>query len=87
MNKINSLLKENKLSEAIVLLSQAIEAQPLNAEALFLRGKVYWKLGQRAKAVNDYAAAADIDPNSPAVQALEQAKDIERFFNPDLLNP
>lgn len=87
MDQIDKLLKDNKLDEALVLLDRIIENAPDDAEALFTRGKIYWRLGQRSKATSDYAAAASIDPESPAVQALEQARDIENFFNPDLLNP
>lgn len=52
-----------------------------------MRGKLYWKLGNRAAATSSYAAAAELDPDSPAAAALEQARTIEAFFNPDLLNP
>ncbi len=87
MDRIDRYIKENKLDEAMVLLNDILAADPDNAEALFRRGKIYWRLGKRAKATSDYAAAAAADPDSPAVQALEQARDIENFFNPDLLNP
>ena len=56
-------------------------------EALFLRGKIHWRLGNRSRATSDYAAAAAADPDSPAAEALEQARAVEDFFNPDLLNP
>lgn len=87
MDQIDSLLKDNKLDEALVLLDSILEANPTDAEALFARGKIYWRMGLRSKATSDYAAAAAYDPESPAVQALQQARDIENFFNPDLLNP
>lgn len=57
------------------------------AEAYFMRGRLHWKLGARARAMADYAHAADLDPDSGAVRALEMARDIEAFFNPDMLNP
>lgn len=87
MDHIDSILKDNAPEDAIVLLSEIIESDPENSAALFARGKLYWKSGQRAKATSDYAAAAALDPQSPASMALEQARDIENFFNPDLLNP
>lgn len=87
MTEIQRILKESKPEEAIDLLDRHIAANPDDAEAMFQRGKLYWRLGNRSKATSDYAAAAAIDPQSPAVMALEQARDIENFFNPDLLNP
>lgn len=84
---LNLLIKENKIREAIVLLTEHIVSSPDDAALLFERGKLYWRLGERAKATSDYAAAAAIQPDGPAVQALENARDIESFFNPDLLNP
>lgn len=87
MDQIDRLIKEYKLTEALERLNTAIATDPSDPEALFKRGKVLWRMGERSKATSDYAAAAAIDPDSPAVQALEQARDIENFFNPDLLNP
>ena len=87
MNKIDNLISENKLNEAIVLLTEHLIDYPEDGEALFQRGKLYWRLGERAKATSDNAAAALIDPESPAAQALENARDIEEFFNHDLMNP
>ncbi len=37
--------------------------------------------------MTDYAYASELDPSSPAIKALEQARDIAGFFNPDLYNP
>ncbi len=71
----------------MVLLDEFIAANPDHAEALFLRGKVWWRMGERSRATSDYAASAAIDPAGPAAKALEQARDIADFFNPDLLNP
>lgn len=87
MNRIDNILKENTPERALVLLSQIIDAEPADAEALFARGRLHWKMGNRSKATSDYAAAASLDPDSPATMALEQAREIENFFNPDLLNP
>lgn len=54
---------------------------------LFERGKLYWKMGDRTSAVNDYLTSLEADPESPAALALEYAREIESFFNPDLFNP
>lgn len=87
LENIDNLIKDNNPAEALVLLDRIVAENPSDARALFLRGKAYWRMGQRSKAMSDYASAASLDPESPAVQALEQARDVESFFNPDLLNP
>ena len=58
-----------------------------SAEAYYLRGRLMWKLGRKAEAMSDYSKAAAIDPSSPAATALEMARDVMNFFNPDLYNP
>lgn len=87
LNEIEALIKSNKLNEALVLLSKIIAEDGGNARALYLRGKTYWRMGERAKATSDYAASSLLEPEGPATQALRMARDIESFFNPDLLNP
>lgn len=87
LQDIQAILADNKIDEAINELNALIAINPNNDEALFLRGKAYWRLGNRSRALTDYATAASINPDSPAVFALEQAREIEAFFNPDLLNP
>lgn len=87
LQDIQAILADNKIDEAINELNALIAINPNNDEALFLRGKAYWRLGNRSRAITDYATAASINPDSPAVFALEQAREIDAFFNPDLLNP
>lgn len=84
---IKDLIENNCIEQAIDMLNKLVEVDFTDAEVYFLRGKAYWRLGNRARALSDYATAADLDPDSPAVIALEQAREIEAFFNPDLLNP
>jgi len=84
---IDSLIRANRLEEAMVLLKEYIAANPSDARALYLRGKAWWRMGERSKAMSDYAASASIEPDGIAQHALEHARDIEDFFNPDLLNP
>lgn len=87
MTRYDSILRDNTPENALVQLTQIIDNDPADAEALYVRGKLFWKLGRRSQATSDYAAAAELDPDGPAAMALEQARDIENFFNPDLLNP
>lgn len=94
MENLESLIKAGAYEEAIELLSHEIDLlvgrDPDNerlALAYFQRGKLYWKLGLRSKATSDYTKSAHIYPSGPASKALEQARDVESFFNPDLYNP
>lgn len=98
---IDQLIASGNLDEAVKLLSDAIvrslEGDDVSAEdeatkkfvadLYFKRGKLFWRLGERGRATTDYAHATELDPESPASMALEQARDVESFFNPDLYNP
>lgn len=85
--RVKELTDRGKYDEAINLITKEIEASPQNDGLLFLRGKIYWKKGDKKAAMNDYASAVKINPESPAAIALEQAYEVAHFFNPDLLNP
>lgn len=97
---IERLVAEDRLQEAVGRLSDMIAettsdgrraADPDDARTVaglyFRRGKLLWRLGNRSSATSDYARAAALDPASPAVKALEHARDVADFFNPDLYNP
>ena len=75
-----------EIEKDIKTLSDAIAAGP-EAALLYRRGMLYWKLGRRGAAMSDYAAAAAIDPSSPAAAALEQARRIMDFYDRNLYNP
>lgn len=80
-------MREGDNAAAMKALDTYIDNNPGDDEAYFLRGKLRWRTGDRSGATSDYAHAAAINPASGAVRALEMARDIESFFNPDLLNP
>lgn len=85
--KIEEYFSSNRLQEAIDALSANIEAEPGQALWPFLRGNAYWRLGQKGKAITDYEQAVALDPESGAKHALEMARSVMDFFNPDLYNP
>lgn len=87
LQKINELITLNRIEEAIKELNEYIDAYPDNDEAFFMRGKLYWRMENKRQAMNDYNMAVEINPESPATRALENAHAIQSFFNPDLLNP
>lgn len=87
LQKINELITQNRIKDAINELTDFIYLHQDCDEAYFLRGKLFWRLGDKRRAMNDYTYAVQLNPESPATRALENAKDIQSFFNPDLLNP
>lgn len=86
-DKIRSLIEKNDLKDAIAELNQIISEDAGNSDAYFERGKLYWRLGLRREAINDYNRASAIDSSSPAAEALKQAMEIMSFYNRDLYNP
>ncbi len=56
-----------KRSEALSLATQAIEKDPTNALAYFVRGNVLAGTHDSAKALNDYSSALKLDPNMAEV--------------------
>ena len=71
----------------IDVLTQAIATNPDAPTLYFERGKLYWKIGNRAGAITDYNTAISLDPSSPARAHLDMANDILNFYNTDLYNP
>lgn len=89
MQKIEELISQNRLDEAIEELTKltADGSCEVDDELLFTFGKLLWRAGRRSEAMEAYAKACEINPDSPAGVALQQAREIFQFFNPDLLNP
>lgn len=77
----------NSLEDELKALSAEIEAAPENADAYFRRGRILWKMERFGAAISDYETAASIAPDSPAVQALEIAREIMDFYHKDRYNP
>ena len=85
--KIEELINENRVDDAIIALDLAIKSDADNDKPYFTRGKMHWRLGNRSQAITDYEHAVAINPNSPARIALDNAHDVISFFNPDIFNP
>ena len=85
--KIEELINENRLNDALLLLNNEIPQSQNNDKLYFTRGKLHWRLGNKSQAITDYEHAVDINPDSPARIALDNARDVIAFFNPDLYNP
>ena len=93
LQDIERLVSSGRLDEAVGRLSlmmadvDATSDSRLLSDLYFRRGKLYWRLGRRADATSDYTKASALNPGGPAVIALEQAREVEAFFNTDLYNP
>lgn len=75
------------IEQEIEELTALISGNPADAAALYRRGTLRWRLGQRAGSLSDLNAAAKLDPEGPAPAALAHLNEIMSFFNPDLYNP
>lgn len=87
LKKIEELTDRGDFREALTLLDDAIAADSGDDMLYLTRGRLYWRVGDRPRATSDYTKAVDLNPESPARHLLEMARDVEAFFNPDLLNP
>ena len=58
-----------------------------SADLYFQRGKIYWKIGQRAAALTDLNKAVSLDPDSGAKDYLAMLNDIMDFYDTDQWNP
>ncbi|MDE5749752.1 MAG: tetratricopeptide repeat protein [Duncaniella sp.] len=88
LQNIENIIASGDLSRAVEALTEMIDNGSDGLDDLyFRRGKLYWRLGRRSEATSDYMKAVALNPDSPAARALENARDIEAFFNPDLYNP
>lgn len=77
----------DEINDKIAQLSLKIASAAADADLLYQRGKLYWKLGQKAAAMTDFNAAVALDPASPAAAYLRMANEIMNFYNTDLYNP
>ncbi len=87
LQNINALIEKNLIYEALTALDKLIEANPSDADAMFTRGKLLWRQGERHRAMGDYARAAELNPDGPAKMALDNAREIDAFYCRDLYNP
>ncbi|MCM1452089.1 MAG: tetratricopeptide repeat protein [Clostridium sp.] len=85
--RIKELIAYGQQKTAVEELNKLIEKEPENANWPYLRGRAYWQLGEKGKAMTDFEHALHLDPNSPAKLSLEMAHNVMEFFNPDIFNP
>lgn len=87
INYIGELIGSGHLNEALSALDEVIMADSADDTAFFMRGKLHWRIGNSKAAITDFETAIALNPKSKARHALEMARDITDYFNPDLLNP
>lgn len=87
IGRIERLMSDDKLAEAVGLLTEEIGRDAEDAVLYFLRGRAYWRMDMRKEAITDYEHAVALDSDSPARPALELIHSVMDFYNPDLLNP
>ena len=59
----------------------------MNSEDYYEQGNAYRRQVNWQKALECYAEAIELDPESPAVQAREMLNSILAFYSKDALNP
>ncbi len=69
------------------VLSDRLAAEGHDEAALLERGRLYWALGKRSEAINDYLAAQRINPDGNAKELLKATYEILNYYNKDLYNP
>lgn len=80
-------MQTTDIQQEIARLTAIIDANPADADALYRRGALYWKLGNHGAALSDYNASAAINPSGPGATAARGVRGILDFTNPDLYNP
>lgn len=79
---------DKDVARAIDEYTLLIQAAPTASDEPYIeRGLLYWKLGKRAEAINDYNEAIRINPESRALQVKEATYSILDYYNKDLYNP
>ncbi len=84
---INRYILEGRVREAILQLEAMVGRGDTCDETYFMLGKAYAKMGDWRRATYNYNAAIELNPDSPAAEALTQIKEIMDFYNTDLYNP
>lgn len=87
LQEIRVQIKTEPYESAVAILTEFINLNPANDEALTLRGMKHWGAGKRSLAINDYLAAIAINPDSKATEALRATNEILDYRNKDLYNP
>ena len=84
---IRNLLATEKADEAISEIERFRSAGgTMDDELFYLLGNAWRKKGNWQMAMNNYLEAVNLNPKSPAQQALDIANEILDFYNKDMYN-
>lgn len=86
LSEIKKMIREEKHDEAEVLLREFLGIHPSNEEGHFLMGNLFRKREDWEGALNEYQAAMDINPESPAQLAYNAIQEVLAFYNKDMFN-
>ena len=64
-----------------------MRSEECSAEDYYRQGNAFRKQGLWHEAINSYIKAAELDPDSPAVEAKRMLDDIMAFYCRDMYNP
>ena len=86
--QIKDLMQGGRIDEAIAILTHRIESSPSpKANLYYLLGNAYRKQSNWQMALNNYAEAVALDPESPAAEAQKMILDLLEFYHKDYYNP
>lgn len=85
--RVQALLDAYETDEAITLLDgYRASGAPMDDTLYYLLGNAWRKKGNWQMAINNYLEALNLNPDSPARQALDIANEILDFYNKDMYN-
>ena len=85
--RIGELLSRDKADEVIGLLEEYRSGGGrMDDELFYLLGNAWRKKGNWQMAISNYLESTQLNPESPAAQALEIANEILDFYNKDMYN-
>jgi len=88
LDEAKSLFDRHELVGSLEAVSKIIQKENENGDAFLLRARIYYKMQQWGKAINDYSTVLEIDPgNQEAKSGIEMARSILGYFTPDMFNP
>ena len=77
LNQAQTAQRKGNLGEALILATQAVTADPTNAQCYYVRGRLYAEDREHAKAVPDFTQALALEPRGGEIyqlRGLEQFK-------------
>jgi Flp pilus assembly protein TadD, contains TPR repeats len=86
LSEIKKLIAEEQFAEAERQLKALLEQRSEDGEAHFLLGNLYRKREDWEGALNEYQAAMDLNPESPARMAYDAIQEVLAFYNKDMFN-